>query len=315
VNGPLLLLTAAVLWGTAGTAATLGAPDADPSSVAAVRLVGGGLLLAAATAGRTLGVARVVVRGARGRGELGWAAASVAAVVGYQVFFFQAVAAVGVARGTLVALGSAPVLTGALAWAATGRRPGARWAVATGVAVAGLVLLVGTGGSGVAAAWPAVAAGACYAVYAVGSGILVRSGLPAGGVMGLLFGAGALALVPVLAAAPPTWVATAEGAMTAAYLAVATLALAYLLFGYALRRISAAEAATLSLAEPATAALLGVAVLGESIAPAGVAGVALLAVGLVLAAIPGRAGPSVRDPVAGSDGSGGAAAGHPATRS
>lgn len=281
----MLLLAAAVLWGTAGTAAALGAPGADPASVAAVRLVGGGLLLVAATARSTLEAARVVVRSVGGCGHLWWAVAGIAAVVGYQVFFFQAVEVVGVARGTLVALGSAPVLTGLLGWAVSRRAPGVRWAVATGIAVVGLVLLVGAGGGGLVAAWPAVAAGACYAVYAVGSGVLVRSGLPAGGVMGVLFGGGAVVLVPVLVADPPTWVTTPEGAAAAVYLAVATLAVAYVLFGHALRRITAAEAATLSLAEPATAALLGVLLLGESLTATGVVGVALVGLGLVVAAV------------------------------
>ncbi|MGF1661726.1 MAG: EamA family transporter [Kineosporiaceae bacterium] len=281
-RGSLLLVGAAVLWGTAGTAAALGAPGADPASVAAVRLVGGGLLLAAAAAPATRSAVAAVLRGVTGCRALWWAAAGIAAVVGYQVFFFQAVAAVGVTRGTLVALGSAPVLTGLLWWLITRRAPGGRWTLATAVAVAGLVLLVGAGAGGVWAAWPALAAGACYAVYAAGSATLIRAGLPAGGVMGVLFGGGALILVPVLLASPPGWAATAGGAAAAAYLAVATLAVAYLLFGYALRRISAAEAATLSLAEPVTAALLGVLVLGESLTASGWVGVALVALGLVL---------------------------------
>jgi DME family drug/metabolite transporter len=293
-RGSLLLVGAAVLWGTAGTAAALGAPGADPASVAAVRLVCGGLLLAAATARATRSAAGAVLRGVTGCRALWWAAAGIAAVVGYQVFFFQAVAAVGVARGTLVALGSAPVLTGLLGWLITRRAPARRWALATGVAVAGLVLLVGGGDGTVWAAWLALAAGACYAVYAAGSATLIRAGLPAAGVMGVLFGSGALILLPVLVASPPGWAATAGGAAAAGYLAVATLAVAYLLFGYALRRISAAEAATLSLAEPVTAALLGVLVLGEALTPAGWSGVALVALGLVLV-VPARARPAAGD--------------------
>jgi DME family drug/metabolite transporter len=108
--------------------------------------------------------------------------------------------------------------------------------------------------------------------------------------MGLLFGGGAAVLAPVMVAVPPAWVLSVPGAAAAGYLAVVTLAVAYLLFGLALRRISAAEASTLSLAEPATAALLGVVVLGETLAPGGWLGLALLGAGLVLASWGSRAG-------------------------
>ncbi|MGF1647923.1 MAG: DMT family transporter [Kineosporiaceae bacterium] len=291
-GGAALLVGAAVLWGTAGTVAALGAPGEDPASIAAVRLVGGGLVLAAAAGPATLSVGRAVVRGVAGCRVLWWAAAAITAVVGYQVFFFEAVASVGVARGTLVALGSAPLITGVLSWVVTQRAPGWRWAGATAVAGAGLVLLVGVGGGGILSAWSAVAAGACYAVYAVGSATLIRAGLPSAGVMGLLFGGGAVILLPVLVAVPPTWVVSVPGAVAAGYLATATLAAAYLLFGLALRRIAAAQAATLSLAEPATAALLGVVVLGESLPTVGWLGIALLGIGLVAASWGGR--PRVR---------------------
>jgi DME family drug/metabolite transporter len=51
--------------------------------------------------------------------------------------------------------------------------------------------------------------------------------------------------------------------------------------------VAAATAGTLSLAEPLTASLLGVLVLGERPSPAAAAGAVLLAAGLALAAIAG----------------------------
>jgi DME family drug/metabolite transporter len=51
--------------------------------------------------------------------------------------------------------------------------------------------------------------------------------------------------------------------------------------------VRAATAGTLSLAEPLTASLLGIVVLGERPSPSGAAGAALLAAGLALAAVAG----------------------------
>ena len=57
--------------------------------------------------------------------------------------------------------------------------------------------------------------------------------------------------------------ATARGLAVATYLAVLTTALAYLLYARGLRTTAVTTATTLGLAEPAVAAVLGLAVLGE----------------------------------------------------
>jgi DME family drug/metabolite transporter len=63
-------------------------------------------------------------------------------------------------------------------------------------------------------------------------------------------------------------------------------ALAYLLFARGLKQLSAAETATLTLAEPLTAALLGVIVLGEQLSAPAALGGALILSGLVVLAKP-----------------------------
>jgi DME family drug/metabolite transporter len=62
-------------------------------------------------------------------------------------------------------------------------------------------------------------------------------------------------------------------------------AVAYILFARGLERIGASETATLTLAEPVTAALLGVVVLGERPGAAAAAGAALVLAGLGLLAL------------------------------
>jgi DME family drug/metabolite transporter len=69
---------------------------------------------------------------------------------------------------------------------------------------------------------------------------------------------------------------------------VVPTALAYLLFARGLSRIAASETATLTLAEPLTATLLGVIALGERPGLAAAAGAALVLSGLALLALPPR---------------------------
>jgi drug/metabolite transporter, DME family len=83
---------------------------------------------------------------------------------------------------------------------------------------------------------------------------------------------------------PLDWLATPRGVLVALHLGLLATAVAYVLFATGLGRVTVATAATMSLAEPLTAATLGVAVLGERLTVAGLAGAALLVAGLVLLA-------------------------------
>ena len=68
----------------------------------------------------------------------------------------------------------------------------------------------------------------------------------------------------------------------ALYLGVVATGLAYVLFGFGLRRLPSATAVTLVLAEPLTATLLAAVVLDESIPWTGWLGVAAVVIGLTL---------------------------------
>jgi DME family drug/metabolite transporter len=222
-----------------------------------------------------------------GRPAASWRAVlllAAVAVAGYQICFFTAVRATGVAIGTVVAIGSAPGWTGLLTLLTGGPRPGRRWALATAAAVAGCVVLV-TGGraSGVSPAGVALAlaAGLCYAVYAVVAARMITRGSAESAVMGLIFGGAAVLLAPVLAASATGWLLTLRGLAVVCYLGVVTTVVAYLLYGRGLRTVPVPTATTLGLAEPAVAAMLGLIVLHERLSGAAIAGLVL--VGLALA--------------------------------
>lgn len=306
------VLLAAVCFGTTGTAQALG-PEASAASVGAARiLIGGGALAVVAVlihfAGRRRDATGTSVASAPGvatRHPLrAWllVALGAAGVLAYQPAFFAGTAANGVAVGTVVALGSAPVITGGLDWLLHRRYPGHRWAVATGIATVGVAILAGSsdaGGAGAGAVGvgasgadplgllASLGAGASYAVYTLAAKALLDRGWSATGSMGALFGAAAVVSVPVLAMTDASWLATPEGLAMALWLGLVTTTLAYVLFGSGLAGLAPATVSTLTLAEPLTAGILGVALLGETLSAGSIAGLAVLAAGIVVLATAG----------------------------
>lgn len=289
--GPLLVLLAASLWGTTGTAQAFAPAAAGPVSVGAARIVFGGfaLLAFAALRGELPALGGLWRRlGRRAPYLLVLGAAGVAA---YQLCFFSAVARTGVAVGTIVTIGSAPVFTGLLVWLTRGGRPAARWFAATVVAVTGCAILTLGGrhaGVEIGGVFLGLASGLGYAAYAIVSAAMIRVTGSVPAVMGALFGGGAVALLPVLVLSHPGWLATPSGALVAAHLAVVTTAVAYLLYGRALRTTPVATSATLALMEPAVATVLGLVVLGEHLGATGVVGLVLVGVALAVLAVPSR---------------------------
>lgn len=280
------VLLAAVCFGTTGTAQALG-PDASAVTVGAARIAVGALLLVAfqwimgRRAETPSAPARPWPRGPVAAGALGVAA--------YQLCFFAAVKDTGVAVGTVVALGSAPALAGAGGWLLDRRVPDRAWALATGLACAGVATLaLAGGGSQVSAPGVvlAVGAGASYAAFTLASKRLLDQGHGVEPVMATLFGCGAILLAPVLLLGDTGWLSSAGGIAMAVWLGAVPTAIAYILFASGLRHLPANEVATLTLAEPVTAALLGALVLGERPGAVALGGIALILAGLAVLAVP-----------------------------
>lgn len=294
--GSAYILLAASLWGTTGTVRTLAPAGADSVSVGAARIILGGavLVLVAALARDTADAGGGPVAAARGQGlrrllsrrRAWWGLALGAVCVAvYQSAFFAAVGRTGVATGTVVTIGSAPAFTGLIALATGGPRPTWRWTAATACAVAGCAALVGAGRSaGVEPVGVALAllSGFSYAVYATVASRFIARGEDDRAVSAVLFGAAAVLLLPVLAAGSPGWLLTSSGALVTVYLGVVTTSGGYLLYTRGLRGTPVTTATTLTLAEPAVAAVLGLLVLHERLGGIALAGLGLLSAGLVL---------------------------------
>src|SRR4051794_20663513 len=207
-SGALLVMAAGILWGTTGTSQALSPYAGSPVGLGTARLAGAGLVL---------GLVALVVHGRRAveavGNNAGWVALGAAAMAGYQLSFFTAAKATGVAVGTLTTIGSAPLVAGAIA-ALAGHRPTRRWLMATGVALAGLVLLMTPDGdatmntAGIAAG---LGAGASYALYTWCSRHLLDRDVPAVPLLAGLFVGGAVLSLPFTWAQTAEWVTRPQG--------------------------------------------------------------------------------------------------------
>ena len=130
----LAVLAAAVLFGTTGTSQALGPDGSTPLSVGVMRMVIGGtglaviaFALAARHARRSPHAPAKTVRSLSlshgGLRPLGLMVLTGVCISLYQPLFFLGTTRNGVAVGTVVALGSAPILAGLLEWALTRRMP------------------------------------------------------------------------------------------------------------------------------------------------------------------------------------------------
>ncbi|WP_165491953.1 DMT family transporter [Egibacter rhizosphaerae] len=280
------MLAAAVLWGTAGTTASLEDIAPPAAQAAAWRgVLGAAALLLATVAAGQLRALTAMMRGPR----RSWLVCAAVAVALFQVAFFTAVHLTGVALGTVVALGSAPIVGGIVRALTTGRPPSPRWAFATTLAVAGVALLLLP--TGERAADPlgialAAVAGAAFAGYtlvlqrhrALGDRLLPTTAAA--------FGGSAVLLSPLIAFGDHGWLESPAGVGVALWLGLVTAGLAYALYAAGLRTVPAPRALTMTLAEPVTAVLLGLLLLGEPLTPTGLAGLLLVSGGLAAAVRP-----------------------------
>ncbi|MGW1587853.1 DMT family transporter [Streptomyces sp. NPDC002386] len=299
-TGALCVLAASVLWGTTGTAATF-APDVGPLAIGAVAMGLGGLLQALAAARQT---ARDAARLRARRGTVLLGAASVAV---YPLAFYSSMRLVGVAVGTVVSIGTAPLASALIERVVDRRRLTRRWMLAALLGLSGTVLLCvaeaahASGGAGrrpVAAMLLGVGLGlvaaVTYALYSWAAHRMITGGIPPRAAMGAVFGIGGVLLVPVLLATGAPLVASWSNAAVGVYMALVPMFAGYVLFGWGLAHVPASTATTLSLLEPAVAAVLAVLVVGERLPAAGWSGIALVVMCLAVLTAPTGARPLAR---------------------
>ena len=134
-GGPLCIILGALCFSTTGTVQALAPDGSHPLGIGALRMQIGALALWAWCACR-----HSLPAGLR-HWQLRWLIPATLGLLGFQVFFFWGVQQAGVAVGTVTAIGFSPVMAAILARIILGERPARIWYPATGLALAGLVLL------------------------------------------------------------------------------------------------------------------------------------------------------------------------------
>jgi len=281
----LAVLISGTLLGTAGTAVALAPAEASTTSLGVARVGIGGLILLLLLplfggSRRNLGS---VVR----HGGVWVMALSTAA---FQPLFFGATTRTGVALSTVITIGTMPLFTGVIGRVLF-KVPFKRiWIIATSLAVIGLLLrsweqLETVDTHGIAMALGAGLATGCYVNGAKYE--LNRGGHPVE-LPAVAYSLSALLLLPLLVGDSLTWITTTPGVLTAIYLGAISMALANTLQVVGLKRLSPGPTATLLLADPLTATILGIWLLDESITPLATLGLAFVAIGLVMQGIAER---------------------------
>ena len=288
-----LLLVTAFLWSTTGAVAALIPRSVSGFTIGASTLGIGGLLMllvywrSTFPALRDPSIRHYILIGGIG-------------VFVYALSYYSSMRLAGVAIGSLVNLGSAPVFAMLIERVLDGRIiPLRRW---IGIAIAGVGLVLtslnvrkpGTGVDGLPLAsnevWEvvlgvglALAAGFLYAMFTSTAQRAMRIRPDSSGVMGAIFGVGGILLLPVVLFTGAGLLESPRTFALAAYLAVVPVFLAMWMFAVALRTIAASTAIIATLIEPVLASLLAVVVVHERIFTWGWAGIAAVVVGLLLA--------------------------------
>lgn len=290
--GALFVLAASVLWGTTGTAATF-APEVSPLAIGAVAMGLGGLLQAAIAARPIIAFSTSL------RGQWATVALGSLAVATYPLAFYTSMHLAGVAIGTVVSIGSAPLGSAVIERIADNRSFTGRWAIGATMGLAGAALLcfaeaghadpgsaAGSGWSTSAGIGLGLIAGITYALYSWAAHRLINAGTPSSAVMGAVFGLGGLLLMPVLVLTGGPLLTSWQNLAVGGYMAIVPMFVGYVLFGWGLARVRASTATTISLTETVVAAILAVVIVGERLPVLAWLGAALVAGSLFVLTLP-----------------------------
>ena len=272
----IFVLLGAMLWGTTGTAQTFLPDNAHPFIISAGR---------SATGGIPLLIVMILLKKLKLH-TWPWKQTLYAAICIslFQLLFFSSVKLTGVAIASVVAIGSAPVFSGMVEWIFLKMRPTKVWGFSTGLAIVGCLFLFLTKGEVTidpVGILYSLVAGLIFAFYTLTSKSLLQKeeAIP---VVAMTFSLSALLLTPFFFVYDISWLADTGNVGIIFYLGLATTSIAYVLYGWGLRKIPASSALTLSLAEPTTAALLGVVVVGEILGVTSWIGIGLLLGSIVI---------------------------------
>lgn len=281
-SGAVGVLAASVLWGTTGTAATF-APGVSPIAIGSAAMGVGGIMQAL--------IAAHLISSSHSILAEQWKllmAGSIAIGI-YPLAFYSSMNLAGVAVGTVVSIGFAPIVSALLERIIDGKKLAVKWKAGAAIGVAGATLLsLAKSGmphpaaasfmlSDITGVFLGLVAAFAYAFYSYAAHRLMQRGIASRAAMGALFGMGGILLIPVLICTGGPFLESRSNITVGIYMAAVPMFIGYRFFGYGLSRIPASTATTLSLFEPAVAALLAVVIVGEQLTPMAWTGIGLIA--------------------------------------
>lgn len=277
-GGTIAILVASVLWGTTGTAAAF-APTLGPLAIGAVAMGGGGLLQAL-VASRAIRENRQFIRE-----NLLILLLGVAAVGIYPLAFYSSMHYAGITIGTVVSIGSAPLIAAILERFFDRKALSAIWFLSFICGVLGVTMLsmgeshAVLGGTN---QWNkyfgiflGLVAATTYSLYSWAAKRLIDRGVASKAAMGMIMG-GAVILLPTLLVTGGGLLQSSTNLLVAGYMMLIPMFLGYLLFGFGLKTVNASKATTLTLFEPLVAAIFAIVLVGEHVSWLGWIGMLLI---------------------------------------
>lgn len=279
-KGSILVLLGALCFGTTGTFQALAPEGANPWVIAEARMIVGSLTL--------LLVSFFQNEIPKNWKELPWKyiAICTCAILAYQPLFFFSVQKVGVAAGTVVAIGVTPLWTAIIAKFLYGKNPSLIWYIATALAIIGIIHINGDNFQDMSLVYGIfpLLAGLSYAILLSFTPKVMESMQPKPMMM-LIMGLASIVLLPVFFIYPVDWIFTVHGITICLGIGIVSLGMAFALFMEGMKQTGSVVAATLGLAEPIAATFLGIVVLGEKVTRLEVGGLHLLFASVILLVI------------------------------
>lgn len=287
--GCLTVLMAAILWGTTGTVATF-SPSMSPLLIGSVAMGVGGLLQGLIVIHNIIAERKLLFTHWR------YLCCGALAVFIYPLAFYTSMHLSGVTIGTVISIGSAPILSAIIEYYYDDYHVTKQWLFGAFIGLVGIFFLCLTDSH-----QPEVqshysyiglllgfVAGLTYALYSWTARKLMCSGITTKSAMGATFGCGGLLLVPVLCVTSAELFSSYHNFMVGTYMALVPMFLGYLCYGYGLSKITTSMATTITLAEPVVAALLALFIVGEQLPLLGWIGIILIICCLILITLPER---------------------------
>lgn len=282
--GVVAVFVSAILWGTTGTAATF-VPDLSPLAIGAFAMGVGGILQCLVAIKSIAHQYKLLINN--------WSYLLIGglAVTVYPLAFYSSMKMSGVAIGTVITIGSAPLISALLEYYFDNQKLTYKWLYGSIVGVIGMVLLSFTDSSidninsnsqitiGIVLG---IIAGLTYSIYSWSAHHLMAKGASSFATMGAIFGVGGLFLTPVLIMTGAPLLHSWVNASVGVYMALIPMFIGYVFYGIGLSRIKASTATAITLIEPVIAALLAIILVGEKLLIINWIGIGLVILCLVI---------------------------------